>query len=106
MSFQKQQGTKSVLTDSKTVKINQKTAKRGGKIMSLQKVRTEKGMSQKELSEKSKVSLRSIQGYEQGLRNINGIHLKTLCDLAKALDCKIEDLLTDEALVRSYKSVR
>lgn len=59
----------------------------------LQKLRKAVGYSQKTLSEKSGVTLRMIQQYEQRARDINkasGIHLLAL---ARTLGCKIEDLM-------------
>ena len=52
-----------------------------------------KRMTQKKLSEKSGVNLRTLQDYEQGKRDINGVRGITLYKLAQALECKIEDLL-------------
>ncbi len=74
--------------------------------MTLQEKRVKKGYSQNDLAVASGVSKRTIQCYEQGTRDINGAHIKALCDLAIALDCKITDLLTDEKLKAQYKMVR
>ena len=51
------------------------------------------GMTQKELSEKTGISLRTIQNYEQGKNDIKKAAGETLLILAKALNCSIEDLL-------------
>lgn len=59
----------------------------------LQKMRKNRGLSQKELSEKSGVSLRSIQQYEQKSKNINKSAVTTVIALSKALYCKVEDLI-------------
>lgn len=74
--------------------------------MTLQDRRAKKGYTQNELAIASGVSKRTIQCYEQGTRDINGAHIKALCDIAIALDCKIADLLTDEKLKEQYKMVR
>lgn len=74
--------------------------------MTLKDRRAAKGFSQGDLSKASNISVRSIQHYEHGNRDINGAHLKTLCALADALDCKIIDLLTDEELKKQYKKVK
>lgn len=60
--------------------------------------RTEKGLSQSQLAEKSGVNVRAIQFYEQGIRNIDGAKLETLVALAFALDCRISDILESDYL--------
>ena len=59
----------------------------------LQKIRKEAGYSQKELSEKSGVSLQMIQQYEQGAKDINKASVLNLAALAKVLGCRIEDMI-------------
>ena len=59
----------------------------------LAKARTEAGLSQSELAKASDVSLRSIQMYEQKNSNINNAQYNRLCAIAKALNCKIEDIV-------------
>ena len=59
----------------------------------LQIVRKAIGLSQKELSEKSGVTLRMIQQYEQRAKDINRSSASNLFALAGALGCKAEDLL-------------
>ena len=59
----------------------------------LQMVRKAVGFSQKELSEKSGVTLRMIQQYEQRAKDINKATVSNLFALAQTLGCKAEDLL-------------
>ena len=59
----------------------------------LQTVRKAVGLSQKELSEKSGVTLRMIQQYEQRAKDINKASAGNLFALARVLGCKAEDLL-------------
>lgn len=59
----------------------------------LQIIRKNAGFTQGELSEKSGVSLRSIQMYEQRNKDINKAQLDTVSSLAKTLGCSIEDLI-------------
>ncbi len=59
----------------------------------LQIIRKASGMTQKQLSIKSNVSLRSIQQYEQKVKNINKGAIDTLLSISIALGCNIEDLL-------------
>ena len=65
----------------------------------LKEIRKEQLMTQKELAEHSGVSLRMIQYYEQGRSDICKAEAQTVYQLAKALECRMEDLLElDEAL--------
>lgn len=59
----------------------------------LQALRKSIGYSQKMLSEKSGVSLRMIQQYEQRAKNINNATGANLVALANTLGCGVEDLL-------------
>ncbi len=59
----------------------------------LQVVRKAIGLSQKELSKRSGVTLRMIQQYEQRAKDINKSTATNLFALAGALGCKAEDLL-------------
>lgn len=62
--------------------------------------RTEKGLSQSKLAEKSGVNVRAIQFYEQGIRDINGAKLETLIALAMALECRISDILNNDSRLK------
>jgi len=59
----------------------------------LKAIRESKGLSQAKLSEISGASIRMIQKYEQGVKDINKAQAITLYQVANALECKIEDLL-------------
>ena len=59
----------------------------------LKRIRAVYGFTQAELSERSGVSLRSIQMYEQRNKNINKASVDTIYNLAKALGCTMEDLI-------------
>jgi Predicted transcriptional regulators len=59
----------------------------------LGRIRKARGFSQRELSERSGVGLRSIQLYEQRKNDINKAQVVALVALAKTLKCRIEDLL-------------
>lgn len=64
----------------------------------LQNLRKISGYSQRELSEKSGVSLRSIQQYEQRAKDINKASVTSLRALAQTIGCQIEDLIEYEIL--------
>ena len=59
----------------------------------LKRIRTIYGFTQAELAERSGVSLRSIQMYEQRNKNINKASADTMYRLAKVLGCTMEDLI-------------
>lgn len=61
--------------------------------MKLQELRLNAGMSQSQLANKAGVNGRMLQHYEQGYKDINKAQAITVYKLAKALDCKVEDLL-------------
>lgn len=62
-------------------------------IKRLKLYRTKAGLSQSKLAELSGVNVRMIQHYEQGAKDINKAQADTILTLAKALNCKMEDLL-------------
>lgn len=59
----------------------------------LQQLRRLAGYSQKLLSKQSGVSLRMIQQYEQGVKDINKASVTNLLALSRQLGCRIEDLI-------------
>ena len=59
----------------------------------LQQQRKNCGYSQRELSEKSGVTLRTLQQYEIGAKDINKASASAVVALATVLGCKAEDLL-------------
>ena len=59
----------------------------------LKRIRMAAGCSQSELAERSGVSLRSIQMYEQRNKNINKASVDTIYRLSKVLGCTVEDLI-------------
>ena len=59
----------------------------------LKRIRTAYVFTQAELAERSGVSLRSIQMYEQRNKNINKASADSMYSLAKALGCTMEDLI-------------
>lgn len=62
----------------------------------LKTIRESNNLTRKELSDVSGVSLRMIQYYEQGIKDINKTQAITLYKLAQVLNCNIEDLLEIE----------
>ena len=63
----------------------------------LQERRKSAGLSQSQLAAKvDGLSVRTLQSYEQGLRDLNKAAITTVRDLAAALGCTVEDLLEIE----------
>lgn len=65
-----------------------------------------KKMSQRELSEKADVPLRTIQDYELGRSNINGAKPKTIYKLAIALGIPVYKVVDDPELIKLMKKER
>ena len=57
--------------------------------------REEKGLSQSQLAKASGVSVRLIQAYECGLRDINGARVITALKLADALGCDVRQIINE-----------
>ncbi len=59
----------------------------------LARLRAYAGLTQKMLAEKTGVSLRMIEQYEQGRKDINHASAETVYKLAKSLGCSMEELI-------------
>ena len=62
-------------------------------MTNLKRIRIESGITQAALSDKTGVSLRTLQDYEQGSKPINKAAAITVHRIAEALGVKVEDLL-------------
>lgn len=63
----------------------------------LQAARLAAGMSQSQLAAAAGISVRILQDYERGARDINGAKLATLLKICNTLECSLRDILTDPA---------
>ena len=79
--------------ENKFVEILDKIIARQELPTKLSALRKNVGYSQKELAEKSGVTIRMIQQYEQRAKDINKASVSNLIALSKTLGCRIEDLL-------------
>ena len=61
--------------------------------MGLKEKRQQAGLSQSQLAERSGISFRMIQHYEQGVKDLNKAAAITVYTLAQALGCTVEDLV-------------
>ena len=59
----------------------------------LARLRAYAGLTQKALAERSGVSVRMIEQYEQGKKDLEHAQAATVVRLARALNCRVEDLL-------------
>lgn len=59
----------------------------------LKEKRMQRKLSQSQLAKASGVSLRMLQKYEQGDRDLNKAQAETVYKLAKALNCQMEELI-------------
>lgn len=64
------------------------------RLYNLERIRREQGLSRRELALLSGVKEISINALERGITNVNNVKLSTLIALAKALHCKVIDLLS------------
>ena len=75
----------------------------------LKDIRESRGMSQQDLADKSGITKRVIQAYEQGYRDINGAKITTLVTFANVLNCSINQIVDDPELIekiRAYTNTR
>ena len=71
----------------------------------LKEIRETRGMSQKDLADKSGINKRMIQAYEQGYRDINGAKLTTLVTFCIVLECRLSEIVDDDQLVKDLKAL-
>ncbi|MBQ3335643.1 MAG: helix-turn-helix transcriptional regulator [Eubacteriaceae bacterium] len=72
----------------------------------LKEMRTARGLSQSQLAEKAGIKVRSYQAYEQGTASFDRVHMDTILRICLALECKMEDVLTDPELLELLKQYR
>ncbi len=80
-------------SEEKAIDTFDSIIQRKAKATKLATFRKTSGLSQKELAERSGVSLRLIQQYEQRVRDINKAATDSVASLARVLGCKIDDLI-------------
>ena len=69
----------------------------------LQKIRKDRGLTQKRVATLSKISYRTLQDYEIAHKSIDGAKVKTLLKLCKVLNCELVDILEDEESIKLLK---
>ena len=78
---------------TKFVEISDERIKEFFADTNLKRIRMSYGCTQAELAERSGVSLRSIQMYEQRNKDINKASAETVYRISKVLGCTMEDLI-------------
>lgn len=71
----------------------------------LQEKRKQLNYTQWELSIKTKIPIGTIQKYESGYTPIEGAKIRTLLDISKALNCRIEDIIEDESICQDLNKL-
>ena len=65
-------------------------------LHNLERIRKEQGFTREELAKLSGVQKTTIHYLEKGITDVNNTKLSTLIKLARALHCKVVDLLDNE----------
>lgn len=65
-------------------------------MANLQKLRIDSGLSQSQLANKAGLSVRTLQVYEQGQREVSHARIDVILKLCIALGCEMDDLLCPE----------
>lgn len=71
----------------------------------IKKMRQDSGLSQTQFAEKTGLSLRTLQHYEQGAREFDHARIDTILKACIALDCKLEDILENPEYVDLLKKL-
>ncbi len=82
---------------SKFAEIADERMREYSRDTNLKRIRTVYGLTQAALAERSGVTLRSIQMYEQRHKDINKASAETLYRIARVLGCTVEDLIEKSA---------
>lgn len=72
-------------------------------------LRVKRGLTQKEVLEKTGLTGSVYTKYEQGVKNIDGAKIETLLKICIALECDIEEIIESEEtlkILKKYKEVR
>lgn len=80
-------------SEVKCVEVFEHIMNREEKASRLQRIRENRGLSQRDLSEKAEVNLRTLQQYEIKAKDINKAAAATLLALSRVLGCGIEDIM-------------
>lgn len=71
----------------------------------LKEIRESRNITRSELAEKSDITYRTLESYEQGLRKIDGAKIETLLKISNTLDCPIYEFIEDNILAEKIKEI-
>lgn len=71
----------------------------------LKEIRKKRNLTRKKLGEKTNISYRTIESYENNLRDINNANFMQIVRLADELECKLEDIVTDKETIKMLKKI-
>lgn len=74
--------------------------------MTLKDARKKADLFRTQVSRKTGINANLLAMYENGDRDINGAKLLTLLKLCDALDCNLEDIITDDETLDLLKKVK
>lgn len=89
--------------DEKVIKTEKKVRRHKNTAnIKVQRVRLQRGYTQKELAEKAGLNLRILQEYEQGRILIDATKLSTILKLCNALECGIEEIAETKEVLEYF----
>ena len=68
----------------------------------LKEIRVKRGFTQIEVAANANINLRTYQMYEQANRKIENAGLDIIIPICNALDCRIEDIIDSDDLLKLY----
>ena len=71
----------------------------------LKEIRQAKGLSQSKLAEKTGISIRTIQHYEQGAKDFNHARIDTILKVCVTLNCKLEEIIDNPDYIELMKKL-
>ena len=72
----------------------------------LRRLRVNKELSQSELAVMSGIPIQTLRRYEQSALLVDNMKLNTAIALCICLDCKIEDIIESESLLKKYRATK
>lgn len=71
----------------------------------LKQLRQATGLSQSQFAEKAKMSVRTLQHYEQGSKDFNNARIDTILKVCIVLNCKLEDIIDNQEYIALLKKL-
>ena len=71
----------------------------------LKQLRQATGLSQSQFAEKAKMSVRTLQHYEQGSKDFNNARIDTIIKACIVLNCRLEDIIDNPDYIELLKKL-